>query len=99
MWLERTRDVEVKRIRMDSGREYIENEFKNTCSELGIIHGMTSPYTPEHNRVIERYNNMLQEGALTLQHDANLTSRFWVLAVHTINFIRNQILQKINKSA
>ena len=40
----------------------------------------------------ERYNRILQEGALTLQHDADLSPRFWVSGMHTVNFIRNRVL-------
>ena len=35
---------------------------------------------------------MLQEGALTIQHDTNLSNRFWVSAIHTVNFVRNCII-------
>ena len=34
----------------------------------------------------------LQEGALTIRHDANLSNRFWVSAIHTVNFVRNCII-------
>ena len=60
--------------------------------KLGIIHKTTTPYTPEHNGVAERYNRTLQEGALTLQHDSKLTNRFWVSVIHTVNFVRNRVL-------
>jgi hypothetical protein len=72
--------------------EYMGKEFKEICGELGIIHETTSPYTPEHNGIAERYNQTLQEGALTLQHESELSNKFWVSAVHTVNFIRNWIL-------
>ena len=65
----------MKKIRTDNGVEYMGNEFKYVCSKLGIIHETTSPYTPEHNGIVERHNRTLQEGALTLQHDANLSNR------------------------
>ena len=49
-------------------------EFESLCHEHGIIHETTSPYTPEHNAVARRYNRTLQEGALTLQPDAELSN-------------------------
>ena len=67
-------------------------EFQDICAKSSIIHETTSPYTPEHNGIDERYNRMLQEGALTLRHNAGLSSRFWVSAIHTVNFVRNRIL-------
>ena len=67
-------------------------EFQDICAKSGIIHETTSPYTPEHNGIAERYNRMLQEGALTLRHDTGLSGRFWVSTIHTVNFVRNRIL-------
>ena len=67
-------------------------EFWDICAKSGIIHETTSPYTPEHNGIAEKYNRMLQEGALTLRHNARLSGRFWVSAIHTVNFVRNRVL-------
>jgi hypothetical protein len=67
-------------------------EFQDICAKSGIIHETTSPYTPEHNGIAEHYNRTLQERALTIRHDAGLSGRFWVSSMHTVNFIRNQIL-------
>ena len=71
---------------------YVGKEFKMICNNLGIIHETAMPYTPEHNSITEQYNRTLQEGALTLQHDASLSNKFWVSAVHTVNFVKNHIL-------
>ena len=70
-------------MRTDNGGEYVGKEFKKICNDLGIIHETTSPHTPEHNGIAERYNRTLQEGALTLQHDADFSNKFWVSAAPT----------------
>ena len=99
MWISRQKNTQVKRIRTDNGGEYTGREFENLCGELGIIHETTSPYTPEHNGVAERYNPMIQEGALTLLHDSGLSFKFWVSAVHTVNFVKNRLFHaRIEKS-
>ena len=36
-------------------------EFQDICTKSGIIHETTSPHTPKHNGVAERYNRTLQE--------------------------------------
>ena len=59
---------------MDNQGKYIGGEFETLCCEHGIIYETTSLYTPEHNIVAERYNRILQEGALTLQHDTELSN-------------------------
>ena len=84
--------MKIKRIHTDNGGEYIGADFEALCKSHGIIHETTSPYTLEHNGIAERYNRMLQEGALTLQHEADLSPRFWVSRMHTVNFIRNRVL-------
>jgi hypothetical protein len=91
-WLLRQKNANVRRVRTDNGGEYMGKEFTSICSKLGIIHETTSPYTPEHNGIAERYNRTLQEGALTLQHDSDLSSKFWVSAIHTVNFVKNRVL-------
>ena len=91
-WLLRQKNVNIKRVRSDNGGEYMGKEFQNICAESGIIHETTSPHTPEHNGIAERYNRTLQEGALTIRHDTGLSGRFWVSAIHTVNFVKNRIL-------
>ena len=84
---------------MDNGGEYRGKEFREVCKKLSIAHKTTSPHTPEHNGVAECHNRTLQEGALTLLHDTQLPSKFWVSAIHTVNFIKNHILHhRINRS-
>jgi Integrase core domain len=98
-WLLRQKSATVKRIRSDNGGEYIGKEFQDVCAKSGIIHETTSPHTPEHNGIAERYNRTLQEGALTIRHDAGLLGKFWVSAMHTVNFVKNRILHsRIGKS-
>jgi hypothetical protein len=60
------KNANVKRIRSNNGGEYMVKEFEDICAKSGIIHETTSPYTPEHNGIAERYNRTLQEGALTI---------------------------------
>jgi len=91
-WLLRQKKAEVKHIRTDNGGEYTGSDFESLCGELGIIHETTSPYTPEHNSIAERYNRTLQEGALTLRHESNLSPGFWASAVHTVNFVKMRVL-------
>jgi hypothetical protein len=88
-WITRQKKADVKRIRTDNGGEYM---GRHICSELGIVHKSTSPYSPEHNGIAERYNRTLQEGTLTLQHNSELSNKFWVSAIHTVNFVRNRVL-------
>ena len=51
----------IKRLRSDRGREYESNPFNTFCEELGIIHEIAPPYSPESNGVARRKNRTLKE--------------------------------------
>ncbi|KAL8089042.1 hypothetical protein AgCh_038706 [Apium graveolens] len=50
----------IKTIRSDCGGEYVE-PFGEFCSQHGIIHEVTAPYSPQSNSVAERKNRTLKE--------------------------------------
>ena len=53
-------DRKIKVIRSDRGGEY-EAPFGDFCSQNGIIHQTTAPYSPQQNGVVERKNRTLKE--------------------------------------
>ena len=56
---EKQSDEVIKVLRTDGGGEYNSHEFQVFCDEEGIIHEVTSPYTPQHNGVAERRNRTI----------------------------------------
>ncbi|XP_070022222.1 uncharacterized protein [Nicotiana sylvestris] len=50
----------IKMIRSDRGGEY-ESLLSEICSEYGIIHQTTAPYTPQSNEIAKRKNQKLKE--------------------------------------
>ncbi|KAK4397926.1 hypothetical protein Sango_1268100 [Sesamum angolense] len=50
----------IKAIRSDRGGEY-GTPFEEFCSEFGIIHQTTAPYSPQSNDIAERKNRTLKE--------------------------------------
>ncbi|XXG41748.1 hypothetical protein AAC387_Pa01g2150 [Persea americana] len=53
-------DKKIKVIRSDRGGEY-KSPFGEFCSQHGIIHQTTAPYSPQQNGVAERKNRTLKE--------------------------------------
>ena len=53
-------DRKIKVIRSDRGGEY-EAPFGDFCSQHGIIHQTTAPYSPQQNGVVKRKNRTLKE--------------------------------------
>jgi hypothetical protein len=92
--LERQLGSKVKEFRTDRGREFLNKEMAQFCSEEGIIHELTCPYTPEQNGVAERLNRTLLEKARAMIKDAGLSSELWAEAVNTANFVKNRTLSR-----
>ena len=60
----------IKVIRSDRGGEY-EAPFGDFCSQHGIIHQTTTPYSPQQNGVAECKNRTLKK------NDECITIKFW----------------------
>ena len=80
----------IKIIRSDRGGEY-EFPFEEICTEFGIVHQMTAPYTPQSNGVAERKNRSLKETMNALLNSSGLPQNLWGEAVLTTNFILNRV--------
>ena len=80
----------IKIIRSDRGGEY-EFPFEEICTEFGIVHQMTAPYTPQSNGVAERKNRSLKETMNALLNSSGLPQNLWGEAVLKANFILNRV--------
>ena len=69
-------DRKIKVIRSNRGGEY-EAPFSDFCSQLGIIHQTTTPYSPQQNGVAERKNRTLKEMMNALLLSFGLPQNFW----------------------
>ena len=82
-----------KRIRVlatDQGREYINDDFKITLQNLGILHQITPAYTKEPNGLIERPNRTLMNKVRAIIYTANLPRKFWGDALMASVYIYNR---------
>ena len=59
-------------------------------SERGIFRQLTAAYSAQQNGVAERKNRTLVEAARCMLKDANIGSRFWAKAVHTVAYLQNR---------
>lgn len=83
----------MKAIRSDNGREYLSDNFKQWLRVKGIQHQLTTPYTPQQNRMAERYNRTLMERVVTMLADAGLIKMYWGEAVMAANDVQNRTTQ------
>ena len=92
-------DRKIKVIRSDRGGEY-EAPFGDFCSQHGIIHQTTAPYSPQQNGVAERKNRTLKEMMNALLLSFGLPQNLWGEAILSANYILNRIPhKKTNKSS
>ena len=91
-------DRKIKVIRSDRGGEY-EAPFGDFCSQNGIIHQTTTPYSPQQNGVAESKNKTLKEMINALLLSSVLPQNLWGEAILSANYILNRIPhKKTNKS-
>lgn len=80
----------IKELQSDNGGEYMSNSLQAKMKALGIIHQMTTPYTPQQNGKAEHYNQTLFEATYSLLLGAGLSEGFWEEAAHTVVHVRNR---------
>ena len=91
-------DRKIKAIRSDRGDEY-EAPFGDFCSQYGILHQTTAPYSPQQNGVAERNNRTLKEMMNALLLSSGLPQNLWGEAILSAIYILNRVPhKKTNKS-
>ena len=69
---EAEKEVKIKCIMSDRGGEFTSDEFKILCDKSGIKKQLTTPYTPQHNGVVERKNRTIMGLARSMLKNKNL---------------------------
>nr|GEW63218.1 ribonuclease H-like domain-containing protein [Tanacetum cinerariifolium] len=90
--IENLKDLRVKIIRCDNGREFQNKEINDFCSQKGIKREFSNARTPQQNGVAEKRNRTLIEAARTMLADAKLPVTFWAEAVNTACYVQNRVL-------
>ena len=81
----------MRAIRSDNGTEFKNAHFDTFCSDQGLEHQFSSPYTPQQNGVVERKNRTLVEMARTMLDEHRTRMRFWAEAINTACYVANHI--------
>jgi len=73
----------------DGGGEYTFMEFEKYCKESGIQYEVITPYTPQHNSLVERRNMTILDMARSMLNEKKIPHMFWgeavLTAVHVLN--------------
>lgn len=67
----------LKVFRTDRGGEFNSGAFVTFCSERGIKHNSTTPYSPQQTGVVERRNQTVVEMARCLLKSMRVPGKFW----------------------
>lgn len=89
----------VKWIRSDGGGEYIGGNLHEWLKGRGIIHEVTTAFSPESNGRAERLNRTLMYIARTMMVAPNKQEYavLWAEAVNTANHIQNRLVTRSTK--
>lgn len=86
-------DKKIKVIRSDRGGEY-STPLDEFCSQNGIIHQTTAPYSPQQNGIAERKNRTLKEMMNAMLISSGAPQNLWGEAILTANYILNKVPHK-----
>ena len=81
----------MRAIRSDNGIEFKNARFDTFCSDQGLEHQYSSPYSPQQNGVPKRKNRTLVEMARTMLDEHRTPRKYWAEAVNTACYVSNRI--------
>jgi transposase InsO family protein len=64
-------------LRIDRGGEFIANDFRDYCAELGVRRALTTPYSPQQNGVVDRRNQTVMAAVRCMLKTKNMPGIFW----------------------
>ncbi|TFY57497.1 hypothetical protein EVJ58_g6983 [Rhodofomes roseus] len=79
----------LRRIRTDNGPEFENALWESYTREHGIVHELTTPYTPQQDGVAERGHRTLGDHARAMLFDAGLPVGLWGEAYRTATYVKN----------
>jgi transposase InsO family protein len=88
-----------KAIRMDRGREFVNETLFGWCQSKGMEMQMTAPYSPSQNGVAEQMNCMLKELARAMRIATDLPVFLWEQAIAHTAYVRNRAYSSAIKVA
>jgi transposase InsO family protein len=76
-WAETQTGCHIKALREDKGGEYMSGEMDGFCAEHGIQRQHSVRAGPQQNGVAERSNRSMEQGIISMLHQAGLSLSFW----------------------
>jgi transposase InsO family protein len=83
------REVDVKYLRTDGGKEFLSKVVESFCVSKGITQQVTPRHTPQQNGRVERLNRTLKEKVRCMLLDCRLHAEWWGAALEYAAYLRN----------
>ena len=82
--------IDLERVMTDNGSAFLSRQFGQLCTEAGIKHKRTRPYTPRTNGKVERFiQTLLREWAYRFSYASSDERAEWLIPyLHFYNFHR-----------
>lgn len=81
----------LKKLHRDNGGEYVSHDFESYCTDHGVHHEHTIPYSPQQNGVAERKNRTILNAIRCMLIHSGLSRVFWTEALLTVVFVQNHL--------
>ncbi|KAF1313844.1 Integrase catalytic core protein, partial [Globisporangium splendens] len=81
----------IKKVRTDNGSEFVNKAFDAVCAASGIVHQLTTPYSPQQNGLVERMNRSVIEMARSMLHYKRVDYKWWAEAANTAIYLTNRM--------
>ncbi|KAD0079197.1 hypothetical protein E3N88_44807 [Mikania micrantha] len=88
----------IKVLRTDQVGEFTSKEFNEFYEYEGITRQLTTPYTPQHNGIIERRNQTILNLTRSILKAMNMPQSFWVEAIRHLIFLLDRLPIKFMKN-
>ncbi|CAO2841169.1 unnamed protein product [Amaranthus hypochondriacus] len=85
---------QIRILRSDNGKEYVNHKMDKFMSHHGLIHQTTCPNTPQQNGIAERKNRTLLNIARAIMIESSVPTSFWPEAIATANYVTNRLPTK-----
>ena len=85
----------LKTLRTDGGGEFTSNAFENNCQANGIMHEVTTLYTPQHNALAETRNKTILNMVRNLLKEKGLPHKLWGETASMVVYILNRCPTKV----
>ena len=88
----------IKTLRTDRAGEFTSFEFQLYCKKSGIQRHLTTPSTPQHNGVVERWNWTVLEMTRSILKHKNLRNYLWAEAARHTTYRINKVTTRVLNS-